>query len=159
MKTVQITEDVVLKAHSEASPKGRTLLENLFSDSVFKKDIKERVKTFADVLMETGNDESIFNEDCEGLPKDEIAYRKLKLITKALNEDWTPDWSNGKWDKWFPWFDFDDSSSAGRFSFVGAGGQSSDSGVGSRLCFKSQELATYAGTQFEGLYRDCFVIE
>ena len=88
-----------------------------------------------------------------------IANYQLMVIAEALNEGWTPDWSNGKWDKWYPWFKMDDSSSAGRFSFGGSDVQGSDSGVGSRLCFKSEELADYAGTQFLELYRELFVIE
>ena len=91
--------------------------------------------------------------------KDEIAYVKLKLIAEALNEGWTPDWSNGEWDKWHPWFKMDDSSSAGRFSFYGAGNLHSVSIVGSRLCFKSKDLATYAGTQFLDIYKDFFTVK
>ena len=81
------------------------------------------------------------------------------MIAEALNEGWTPDWSNGEWDKWYPWFKMDDSSSAGRFSFGDAGILFSISAVVSRLCFKSEELADYAGTQFLELYRELFVIE
>ena len=90
---------------------------------------------------------------------DEIAYVKLKLIAKALNEGWTPDWSNGEWDKWYPWFKMDDSSSAGRFSFYVAVFQRSASGVGSSLCFKSKDLVTYAGTQFLDIYKDFFTVK
>ena len=31
--------------------------------------------------------------------------------------------------------------------------------VGSRLCYKTRELATYAGRQFEGLYNDFLLIK
>ena len=90
---------------------------------------------------------------------DEIAYVKLKLIAKALNEGWTPDWSNGEWDKWYPWFKMDDSSSAGRFPFHDAVSRYSSSIVSSRLCFKSKDLATYAGTQFLDIYKDFFTVK
>ena len=159
-ETLEITRQAAIKAHDEASNKGKTLLENLFGKRVFQKDIKERIKTFDDVIRELGDDPEEFKNAISIMEEpDEIAYVKLKLIAKALNEGWTPDWSNGEWDKWYPWFNVNDSSSAGRFSFRGAVGRYSGSAVGSRLCFKSEELADYAGTQFLELYRELFVIE
>ena len=159
-ETLEITRQAAIKAHDEASTKGKTLLENLFGKRVFQKDIKERIKTFDDVIRELGDDPEEFKNAISIMEEpDEIAYVKLKLIAKALNEGWTPDWSNGEWDKWYPWFKMDDSSSAGRFSFDGAGYQSSHSRVGSRLCFKSKDLATYAGTQFLDIYKDFFTVK
>ena len=159
-ETLEITRQAAIKAHDEASTKGKTLLENLFGKRVFQKDIKERIKTFDDVIRELGDDPEEFKNAISIMEEpDEIAYVKLKLIAKALNEGWTPDWSNGEWDKWYPWFKMDDSSSAGRFSFVGADNQDSYSGVGSRLCFKSKDLATYAGTQFLDIYKDFFTVK
>ena len=159
-ETLEITKEAAIKAHDEASTKGKTLLENLFGKRVFQKDIKERIKTFDDVIRELGDDPEEFKNAISIMEEpDEIAYVKLKLIAKALNEGWTPDWSNGEWDKWYPWFNMNDSSSAGRFSFYDAGNLRSLSAVGSRLCFKSEELADYAGTQFLELYRELFVIE
>lgn len=159
-ETLEITRQAAIKAHDEASTKGKTLLENLFGKRVFQKDIKERIKTFDDVIRELGDDPEEFKNAISIMEEpDEIAYVKLKLIAKALNEGWTPDWSNGEWDKWYPWFKMDDSSSAGRFSFVDAGHQRSGSVVGSRLCFKSKDLATYAGTQFLDIYKDFFTVK
>ena len=159
-ETLEITRQAAIKAHDEASTKGKTLLENLFGKRVFQKDIKERIKTFDDVIRELGDDPEEFKNAISIMEEpDEIAYVKLKLIAKALNEGWTPDWSNGEWDKWYPWFNMNDSSSAGRFSFLVADGQRSCSSVGSRLCFKSEELATYAGTQFLDIYKDFFTVK
>ena len=159
-ETLEITKEAAIKAHDEASTKGKTLLENLFGKRVFQKDIKERIKTFDDVIRELGDDPEEFKNAISIMEEpDEIAYVKLKLIAKALNEGWTPDWSNGEWDKWYPWFKMDDSSSAGRFSFCVSAAQYSVSYVGSRLCFKSKDLATYAGTQFLDIYKDFFTVK
>ena len=49
-ETLEITRQAATKAHDEASTKGKTLLENLFGKRVFQKDIKERIKTFDDVI-------------------------------------------------------------------------------------------------------------
>ena len=94
-----------------------------------------------------------------GLQNHIIGNQELIVIAKALNEGWTPDWQNDNQYKYFPWFDMDNSSSAGRFSFLASDSLYSYSLVGSRLCFKSEELADYAGTQFLELYRELFVIE
>ena len=155
---LEITKESAVNAHNEASAEGKKLLENLFGKKIFTKDIKEIIKTFDDVLSYLNIDKDDFNSKNKGLSKDEIAYRKLKLIVQVLNEGWTPNWSNGKWNKWDPWFDMDDYWSAGRFSFRDADYRGSYSVIGSRLCFKSEDLATYAGKQFLDIYRDFFII-
>ncbi|TWP30535.1 hypothetical protein ETU09_00610 [Apibacter muscae] len=124
--------------------------------------IIEKIKTFEDACKELNlnpKDFTItipneFSKHSEAL----TAHLKLVVITQALNEGWEPDWSN--WDeyKYYPWFDMEDSASGG-FSFGGYGDWNSISIVGSRLCFKSRELAEYAGKQFEGLYETYFVIK
>ena len=158
-ETLEITKEAAIKAHDEASSKGKTLLENLFGKRVFQKDIKQRVTCLDDALRELGKDKLDFEASCVGLSEDEVAYKMLKVIAAALNEGWTPDWSNGEWDKWYPWFKMDASSSAGRFSFVVSVNRNSVSAVGSRLCFKSKDLATYAGTQFLDIYKDFFTVK
>lgn len=124
-------------------------------------DIKDKVKSFEDAckVLDITPSVPVVTGIPEKYQKPLIANYQLMVIAEALNEGWTPDWSNGEWNKWYPWFNMDNSSSAGRFSFFGAVYQLSGSGVGSRLCFKSEELATYAGTQFLELYRELFVIE
>lgn len=98
----------------------------------------------------------------EAHQKSVIAYAKLIIIAQALNDGWTPDWND--WDQWkyYPWFKVhaDDAMLSGRgLSCDGCDGVSSDSCVGSRLCFKSRELAEYAGTQFKDLYEDYMLIK
>ena len=94
-----------------------------------------------------------------GFTKDEIAYRKLKTIAEALNEGWRPDWANSNEYKYWPWFVYN--PAAAGFSCANTNGAASDTAahVGSRLCYKTRELATYAGRQFEGLYNDFLLIK
>ena len=124
-------------------------------------DIKDKVKSFEDAckVLDITPSVTVVTGIPEKYQKPLIANYQLMVIAEALNEGWTPDWSNGEWDKWYPWFNMDNSSSAGRFSFDVSVNRASNSGVGSRLCFKSEELADYAGTQFLELYRELFVIE
>ncbi len=88
------------------------------------------------------------------------AHYKLVVINKALNEDWEPDWDNRNEYKYEPWFDMEKRTTAGSgFAFHGCVLVFTRSSVGSRLCFKSRELAKYAGTQFLALYKAYFVIQ
>ena len=115
-------------------------------------DIKERIKTFEDVMKHLGIDPEEFDDRIEDMTPDEAAYVKLKHIAQALNEGWKPNWNDSNERKYHPWFDM--RSASGGFSFDGYGYWLTPSGVGSRLCFKSSELARYAGTQFESIYKD-----
>lgn len=121
------------------------------------KDIKERIKTFEDVLEYHNykRDTQAFVLECQkrAYTADEIAYRQLKMIAEVLNEGWTPDWSNSNQCKYYPWFVMSSPSGSG-FSFDVAGAWRTNSYAGSRLCFKSRELAEYAGKQFTEIYKE-----
>lgn len=152
-ETLTVPKDKVLEAYSKAKSPRKVMLENLFGIKTFQPEIKERIKTFDDVLSELQIIPRDFAQQCEGLSKDEVAYRKIKLIVQAFNEGWTPDWTNGQWDKYYPWFKMG-SPSGGGFSFIGYDNWDSTSIVGSRLCFKSADLAKHAGQLFESIYKD-----
>ena len=124
-------------------------------------DIKDKVKSFEDAckVLDITPSVPVVTGIPEKYQKPLIANYQLMVIAEALNEGWTPDWSNGELDKWYPWFKMDDSSSAGRFSFCDSAELCSGSLVGSRLCFKSKDLATYAGTQFLDIYKDFFTVK
>lgn len=111
--------------------------------------ITERVKTFEDACNILGiKPEIAINQDGE---KDEIAYQKLKIIARALNEGWQPDYSNGDERKYSPWFEFVPGSG---FRFLDYAYEGTYTIVGSRLVFKIRELAEYAGKKFVDIYND-----
>ena len=89
-----------------------------------------------------------------------IAHAKLVIIVRAANKlanngkAWKPDWSNGRWDKYYPWFYM--ASSGFRYNVYAYWSSASD--VGSRLCFISREAGEYVGKQFVKLYKDYFVM-
>ncbi len=91
-----------------------------------------------------------------------IAHAKLVIIARVLNKlanngkQWKPDWNNGKWDKYYPWFWMNGGSSG--FRYYDYVYWYSCSLVGSRLCFISMEVGEYAGKQFIKLYKDYFVM-
>lgn len=119
----------------------------------------KKIKTFEDACKKLGIDPTKL-PDVSMLPEADgqalLAQYKLTVIARALNGGWVPDWDNGRFDKYYPWFRM--SSSPG-FSFYDFDYVHSFSLVGSRLCYKSSELAEYAGKQFIDLYRDLMIIK
>lgn len=105
------------------------------------------------------------------MTEDFIAYLKLRIIVAALNEGWEPKFEKGEY-RYFPWFylytkeqydELDDEEKwrcvlrSGYYTFSGSGFVScnayydaslSSTSYGSRLTFRSRELAAYAGRQF-----------
>lgn len=114
---------------------------------------------------------------------DIIAYLKLRVIVAALNDGWKPQFVPGE-QRWYPWYELiskedyeamsedekqerrcvgrsDDYAYAyGGLVYSNASNASSVSSasIGSRLAFKSEALAEYAGKQFAELFADfCFI--
>ena len=144
--TIQISRKNAMEAYANANLEGKKLLCDLLGKDNFLK-ITERVKTFEDACAVLDMLPTI--ED-DYRTRDEIAYIKLKTIAKALNEGWTPDWNNTDECKYYPYFAFE----RGRFVYFHY--NNACSYLGSRLCFKTRELAEYAGKQFMDLYNDFF---
>ena len=114
------------------------------------KSVKDRIKTLEDALQETGKT----MPDFSGLP-DEMRKRynalfAIEVIAEVLNEGWTPNWDDETQKKWVPWFR--SVSSGFVFDHTDYGYSFANAGRGSRLCFKSEELAAYAGKKFVKLY-------
>lgn len=112
-----------------------------------------------------------FKEDDNNLHL--FAYTRLAIIAEALNEGWRPEYTEDEY-RYYPWFglytkeEYDemDEDDKKRCRFVGRsnGGASAYGGlvfananngsaysytnIGSRLAFKSRDLAIYCGKQF-----------
>lgn len=109
--------------------------------------------------------------------EDVVAYLKLRIIVAALNEGWEPKFTEDEY-RYFPWFyfytkeEYDklDDEEKGRCVLRSGGYTSSSSGFvfcyalndasysstygGSRLAFRTRELAAYAGRQFTEEWAD-----
>lgn len=145
-----------------------------------EKEVRERIKTFEDACREIGIDAEAWNRDkiSLGLEPDVLAFLKLRIIVKALNEGWEPRFTEDEC-RYYPWFILytgeeynkldeeeksrvvcrsDSGASAlGGVSFAGAGSDSSSVAVaviGVRLAFKTSELAAYCGRQFLDIWAD-----
>ena len=151
MKTLEIKKDAALEAYKNASKEGRKLLKDLFGNYQFTS-ITEHIKTFEDVLEELNLSPIDFEARCEYLEIDEVAYRKLRLIVQCLNEGWKPDFTDNNQAKYYPWFEVNTAGAAFASSYSAP--SITIAAFGSRLCFKSRELALYAGKTFEKIYTD-----
>jgi len=118
-----------------------------------KEDIKDRVKSYEDACRELGERPTT---DWGGATPDEVAYKKLKTIVRALNGGWAADYRDPGQNKWFPMFcalgpsgfAFECPTFARRVPYAGDA---------ARLCLRSRELAEHAGETFTELWED-FVV-
>lgn len=158
MKTLEVKQDNAIKAYNGADAKAKQLLSDLFGPENLNIKITDRVKTYADACEVLGVDPDgsiivettgCFSNDAKSI----LAYGKLILIARALNEGWTPDWNDISQYKYYPWLEY---KSGVGFSCSGCDVTRADADVGSRLCFKSRELAEYAAEQFNQIYNDFF---
>jgi hypothetical protein len=124
-----------------------------FGENAFKPISFKDIKSFEDACeaMQVKPEDIIRDLDTV----DEIAYKKLKVIAQAINQGWTPNWTDTDQPKWYPWFKL---SSGFGFSSSYYHYTRTSTSVGSRLCFESEEKANYAGKQFEQLYKDLLTL-
>ena len=146
-----------IKAYKRADESGKRLLTDLFGEDTLKLDVKARVGSYLDACQEIGMKPLTINDFSFLPPRDResaFAYHQLTIIAVALNEGWEPDWSNNSQYKYYPWFEYKKGLAGGGsgFSFDVYVYDVSTSTVGSRLVFKSRELAEYAAKQFEDIY-------
>jgi len=144
-KLLSIDEITARQLYPQATGVLKTLLEEAFGKGFFDQKITDRVKSFEDACAVLGvsPDSVVFASDTV----DEEAYKKLKVIVRALNEGWAPDWDHPEL-IYYPVFYF--SSLAFRFDRVAEHCRYSP--FSSHLVFRSPELAKYAAHQFADLY-------
>lgn len=143
-------------AYPSATKSQKQVLEAVFGKDAFVAKITDRIKTFEDACSILGITPDsvttkVHSNKLSGDAKAFEAFAKLTVIARALNEGWQPDWSNSNEWKYYPWFKFKAGSG---FSAANTGYDHTGTAVGSRLVFKTEALATYAGEQFKSIYND-----
>lgn len=146
-------------------------------DEADNRPVTERIKTFEDAVKATGMKLPLDDNQLSCLPKDVVAYMKLRIIAAALNgltEDTLDEFPKFTTDeyRWYPWFylkmDEEKKKTLWRFggysydasNCVLASESSNDDWSGSvshfsaRLAVKSEELANYFGQQFLDIWAD-----
>lgn len=144
------------------------------------KDIMERIKTFEDALNELGRNHPFVCQynNIDDVDSDLSAYLQLRIIVAALNEGWTPKFTEDEF-RYYPYFylytkdevermDEDEKKNLVAFGGYAYNGTlcglgyvnsynaftSSSANCGSRLALKTRELAEYCGKQFKELWFD-----
>lgn len=161
---------------------GKTILVAV--DEVNNRPVTERIKTFEDAVKATGMTLPFDDNQLSYLPKDVVAYMKLRVIAAALNElhettlDEFPKFTKGEY-RWYPWFylytqeeidkmDEEKKKKLWRFGSSLSNGSNcvlayansydawSASGayVSARLAVKSEALAKYFSRQFIDIWAD-----
>lgn len=138
--------------------------------------VMERVRTFKDAFNELGPDHPLARQynNIGDVDSDLLAYMKLRIVISALNEGWTPKFTENEY-RYYPWFilytkdEYERLSQKDKDAAVLFGGDalygayaglvSSDTSaaVGSRICLKSEALAMYCGKQFKELWFDYYI--
>ena len=130
-------------------------LETEFGKQLLKKFDYRNIKTFEDACESLGLD-----------PKKEVSayddkhikvYKMLIIIFKAVNNGWTPDWTNPNEYKYYPWFEV--VSSGTGLSYYYYNSSLPVTAVGSRLCTDKSEKAEFLGKQFKDLYEDYLLLK
>ena len=173
-KELKISAKNALAAYNNTDAKGKELLEHLFGKEIFA---PKDIKTLADAMEALGQGNTLVEEYIAVRDKlhtdtgDLITYLKLRIIVAALNEGWEPQFTTDEY-RYYPWFylytkeEYDklDDETKGRCvlrsgsvtnascgfvrccAYYDASGSSAADG--SRLAFKTRELAEYCGKQF-----------
>ncbi|KAA6352398.1 hypothetical protein EZS27_000348 [termite gut metagenome] len=122
--------------------------------------ITDKIKTFEDACKALGLDPAnlpVVDMLPEKDRKSIISYYKLTIIIRALNEGWEPNFSDWNEYKYCNWFYLNAAGFAYAHTFPAA--SSASATVGSRLCFKTSELARYAHERFRDLYLEYMFID
>jgi hypothetical protein len=147
---LKIKKETAKKIYADAPDSLKEILVETFGRECFLKRKFNEIKTFDDACSELCiTQEDLLNISNNDLP-DEKAYKKLKVIVKAINQGWIPDWNDTDQRKWWPYFNL---SSGFGFSYSIYYYDSPSATVGSRLCFESEEKANYTAKQFLYLYK------
>lgn len=125
-------------------------------------DTSKKITSYEDackVLNIQPINEEVFNAFPKEDQRSMLAYHKLTVITRALNNGWKPNWDDQNEWKYYPLFRYVNAGLS--FAFTSYAATYTYANIGSRLCFPTSALAKYAAEHFADLYRDyyCFASE
>jgi hypothetical protein len=152
--SLEITKETAKKLYPESQRWFQERLEEAFGKDCFKRKSFDSIKTFEDACEELEIDPTTVVNSTD--QPDEAAYKKLKIIIRAINQGWIPDRDDTKQRKCWPFFNL---ANAGFVtSYVNYAPSLAYANFGFRLCFESEEKANYAGRQFLKLYKEFLAI-
>lgn len=132
---IELTQDEVDEMYNASDAKQKKVLDKFFTRP---KSIMDSVNSFEDACKILAIDKAdVFNSKFDS-PND-IAFKKLKVIIKALNDGWYPNWENENEYKYWIWW-----TMKGGFSHPDVNCNLTSTYVPSALCLKTRELAEHA---------------
>lgn len=175
---ITLSEQYVKDLYERSNEVEKNLLERMFGRGLFNPDkvIMERIKTFNDACDEIGHNHPLALEydelttDTRYETASNIAFTKLKIIAKALNGQCNLEVPNHK--RWYPRFLVKKTNTVNEktiyqdavyikrndvyfmFFDVVRNDEVISEASNAYTCFKTRELAEYAGKQFIDIYAD-----
>jgi len=173
-----IDEKRILETYRKGTPEERELLMRLMDPSFIEEHITEIVQSYEDAVKMVGDDLPL--SVLSKMPKHLQAQHKLEVITKALNCGWRHPQDGETW-CYYVWGRFYDKEEIAKMSqedkdksiLVRLGGSAHDGAycglaflnslsafssssayLGSRLAYKTWELAEYSAQQFRDLWAE-----
>lgn len=141
---IEFSKAEIDEMFSASDSKQKAILNKFFQ---LPKNIMDTVKSFKDACSVLGiHPESVYSTSDT---KDEIAFKKLKVIIKALNEGWYPNWDNSNEAKYFNYFNMERG-----FSSYATNYNSTTTSVPSALYLRTRELAQYCAKIAYEEYKD-----
>ena len=153
---IEIELEKIIDTLNKANPETKEILMDLFRVQLITsfEDACEKVH-ISPILPKV---DGLREKDAKHI----IATYKLLIITEALNDGWAPDFNNWNEKKWYVYLlggGAVSGASAGLgCSYAGGSVAISVANVGSRLCFKNENLLTYSVETFKDLWKDYFSI-
>lgn len=176
-KEITLSKQYVKDLYERSNEVEKNLLERMFGRSLFNPDkvIMERIKTFDDAYDEITNHPFAweYNELCTTTKYEtsaNLTFTKLKIIAKALNGQCDLEVPNHK--RWYPRFVVKKVNSVNEktiyhdavlvkrngvyfmFFDVVSNDEVVSEASNINTCFRTRELAEYAGKQFIDIYAD-----
>lgn len=131
---IELSQAEVDSMFEASDAKQTKILSKFFKRPV---SLTEKIKSFNDACDHLGIDpKTVYHESDT---KDEKAYKKLKVIAKALNNGWYPNWKDSNECKYFNYFRMVGNVFSCYNTYYNVSGMD----VPSALCFKTSELAQH----------------
>ncbi len=148
-----ISGNKLFKLQTTETEKRLEYENTLFKFKIVKSSI-ERINTVEDAFADQKIDLKAFLKKCKqnGDTQDEIAYKILKVVFKAVNAGDKINYGNGNQKKYWPYFVWNANKSAFVFSGTNYDYDYTNAGVGVRLCCLSEANAAHIGKNFEKVF-------
>ena len=165
---IEIEKSNLVAAYNVAAGNVKQVLLTMFGkDAVMpdKPDYSDyhNIKTMDDVFAATGCNKEEFEKKLADLPEDVQAFMLLRLIRKALNPTWIPNWADTDEYKYFPYFSIEIPAGVGSASygsFLGVSclysngvASSSRASYGGALASENREIAIWFGEHFAEIWK------